>query len=88
MGHDGIKAAHRYHGAAVAAVVHLGVELDVVQIGGQAHRSIEDFYLVGCGAVKEAVSIQHLGIEIQEDNIDEFLKPTVLLGVGHRIDDE
>ena len=84
--HGGVAAAFRNHRTAVTAIFHLRVELDIVQVCGQAQRAVEDFHLGDSGAVEETGGVQRLRVEVREDGVDELLKPTVLLGIGHRVD--
>ena len=84
--HRRVPAAFRDDRTAIAAIRHIGVEVHVVQEGGQVHRPVKHLDLGLCRAVEETGRIQGLRVEIREDNIDQLLQVAVLVRIGHRVD--
>lgn len=84
--HRCVPAAFRDDRTAIAAIRHIGVEVHVVQEGGQVHRPVKHLDLGLCRAVEETGRVQSLRVEIREDGIDQLLQVAVLVRIGHRVD--
>ena len=88
VGHGGVATAFGNDDVAVAAGVHVGVEIVVGKEGGQRHRAVEDLDLWLLGPEKEPSGIEGFGVEIREDAVDQLFHLAVLAGIGDPVDGE
>ena len=86
--HGGVATAFGNDDVAVAAGVHVGVEIVVGKEGGQRHRAVEDLGLWLLGPEKEPSGIEGFGVEIREDAVDQLFHLAVLAGIGDPVDGE
>ena len=85
MGHGSVAATLRDNQLAIAAGVHLGIEIIIVQESVQGHGAVKDLHLcIGCSE-EEPGGIQRLGIEIRKNGANQLFQVAVFLSVLHRV---
>ena len=88
VGQRGVAAAFWNDDVAIAAGVHVGVEIVVSKEGGKRHRAVKNLYLRLLCPEEEPSSIECLGVKVREDGVDQFFHFAVLAGFGNSVNGE
>ena len=85
MGHGSVAATLGDYQLAIAAGVHLGIEIIIVQKSVQGHGAVKELHLWFGRSEEEPGGIQRLGIEIRENGADQLFQVAVFLRFLHWI---